>query len=116
MKWIEPESARLRCPEFADELAGREAFEGLQPPPEIVGTDEVGEMRFELLMAVMVIALNGGFRGSSNASRTCFRQGSIAIAGCFGSQPAISMVRTQNTDLKRDEAWQGRYLPASERA
>ena len=34
---------RFDCPLFADELEGGEAFEGLQPLPEVVGADEVNE-------------------------------------------------------------------------
>src|SRR5882757_7022828 len=61
MDWIESESVWLACPDFADVFVGREAFEGLQTPSVIVGSDEVGEMALELPVAVVVIALDGGF-------------------------------------------------------
>ena len=38
--WIQGELFRYDCPLFADELKGREAFEGLQSSPEVVGADD----------------------------------------------------------------------------
>lgn len=49
----------LDCPLLADEFVRREALEGLQPSSEVVGGDEVGEMPFELVVAVVMIALDG---------------------------------------------------------
>ena len=46
---------------FADELVGREAFEGLQPSSEVVGADEVGEVISQLVVIVVVEALDGCF-------------------------------------------------------
>jgi hypothetical protein len=51
--WIEFESFWFDCPSFADELVGRESFEGLQSPSEIVGADEAVEMPGELILAVV---------------------------------------------------------------
>ena len=42
-----------------------EAFEGLEPSTIVVGVDEVGEVAFELIVAVVVIALDGGFLDGS---------------------------------------------------
>jgi hypothetical protein len=61
MEWIESEPFGFGCPDFADVFIPGEAFEGLQPPAKIVGADEVCEMGIELLVAVVVIALDGGF-------------------------------------------------------
>jgi hypothetical protein len=61
MDWIESEPFGFGCPDFADVFIRGEAFEGLQPPAKIVGADEVCEMGIELLVAVVVIALDGGF-------------------------------------------------------
>jgi len=47
------------CPLFADELVGREAIEGLQPSPEAVGADEVGEVISQRLVVVVVKAFDG---------------------------------------------------------
>jgi hypothetical protein len=43
---------------FADELVGREAFEGLQSSPEVVGADEVGHVISELVVVVVVEAFD----------------------------------------------------------
>ena len=59
MDWIEFESLWFDFPSFADELVGRESFEGLQSPSEIVRADEVREMPAELIMAVVVVAFDG---------------------------------------------------------
>ena len=50
----------LICPAFADELAGYQAFERLETAGEVVGIDEVGEMLAQLIVVVIVIAVNGG--------------------------------------------------------
>ena len=52
---------RLFCPHFADELVGGQALERLQAPTIIVGVDEHGEVSLELLVAIVVVALDGGF-------------------------------------------------------
>ena len=51
---IELESLGLFCSELADVLVGREAFEGLEAPGEVVGADEVGEMGSELVVGLVV--------------------------------------------------------------
>jgi len=58
---IERKSILLSCPHFADVFEGREALEGLQPAPIIVGVDEVVEAGFELPVTVIVIAFDGRF-------------------------------------------------------
>ena len=45
-------------PGFADELVGCEPFEGLEPSSEVVGVHEVSQMLPELVMAVVVVALD----------------------------------------------------------
>jgi hypothetical protein len=42
-----------------DELVGSEPAEGLEPFGEILGSDEVAEVISQLVMAVVVVALNG---------------------------------------------------------
>ena len=61
MDWIEFESFWLFCPDFADVFVGREAIEGFEPSSVVVSVDEVRQMGFELLMAVIVVAFDGGF-------------------------------------------------------
>ena len=43
---------------FADELVRREAFEGLEPSPEFVGGDEVGEVLAQLVVLVVAEAFD----------------------------------------------------------
>lgn len=61
MDRIKSESIGFFCPDFADELVGCQARQSLQPPPVIVGVDEGAEVVLELLMAVIVVAFDGGF-------------------------------------------------------
>jgi hypothetical protein len=58
--WIEDEPVRLGCPDFADLFVGWEAVEGLKPSAEVVRVDEVSEMRLQLPVAVVMVALYGG--------------------------------------------------------
>ena len=58
MDYIESEPLRSDSPPFADKLIGRHAFEGLQPSPKIVGVDEVIEVIPQLIMGVVVEALD----------------------------------------------------------
>ena len=60
MGWVRGESFWFLCPYFADVFEGREALEGFEPPPIIMGVDEVVQVGVELLMAVVMIALDGG--------------------------------------------------------
>lgn len=59
MVWIEGEPGRLVCPGFADGLVRRQAAQGLQTALEVIGGDEVGEVLPELIVAVVVGALDG---------------------------------------------------------
>jgi hypothetical protein len=66
--WIEVETLWLICPAFADELVGRQAFEGFRSSAIIVGVDKVIKVSFELVVAVIVIAFDGClFNGSDPA-------------------------------------------------
>ena len=51
----------LFCPRFGDEFVGCEALQGLETPAVIVCVNEIGEVALELPMAVVMIALDGGF-------------------------------------------------------
>ena len=44
---------------FADELVWGEAFEGLQSSPEVVGSDEVGEVLTQLLVVIVMESFDG---------------------------------------------------------
>ena len=60
MDQVLSEPFRLDCPLFADELVGRDGFEGLQPAPEVVVADEVAEVTSQLIVVVVVKAFHGG--------------------------------------------------------
>ena len=46
---------------FDDEFVWGQAFKGLEASAVIVGVDEVCEVAFELLVAVVMVAFDGGF-------------------------------------------------------
>jgi hypothetical protein len=54
------ESLWLRSPALADIFEGREALQSLEATSEVIGGDEVREMRSKLLMALRVEALESG--------------------------------------------------------
>ena len=60
MGWVRGESFWFLCPYCADVFEGREAREGFEPPPIIIGVDEVVKGGVELSMALVMIACNGG--------------------------------------------------------
>ena len=61
MDGIYDEPVRVWSPDFDDIFIGGEAAEGLQPASEVIGVNEVRQMRPELLMAFLVEALNCSF-------------------------------------------------------
>jgi hypothetical protein len=48
-------------PSLADELVGGEAFQRLQPAAKVISGDEVAEMAAQLMVVVLVVALDGCF-------------------------------------------------------
>ena len=81
----------LRGPGLTDEFVWRETFEGLEASAEVVGVDEVVEMLGELLMAVIMKALDGRFfDGPVHPLDLPVRPGMVDLGNrCFGrpSQP-----------------------------
>src|SRR5438876_7170683 len=61
MGWINFESVRLDCPLLDDKFVRRQPSEGFEPPAEIVRVYEVRQVLFELIVAVVMVALDGGF-------------------------------------------------------
>ena len=59
MDRVQGEPFAFDCPLFACELAGCQTFERLQPAPEGVGADDVGEVLAQLVVAVE--AFDSGF-------------------------------------------------------
>jgi hypothetical protein len=64
MVWIELESFLLGSPSFADELVWCEAFECLEPTSKIIGVHEVAQMSSQLIVTVVVVALDGSLLDS----------------------------------------------------
>jgi hypothetical protein len=62
MDWVEGKSNWLARPEteFAEVFVRREPFEGLAFASEVVGSEEVGQVRFELVVGVVEVSLDGG--------------------------------------------------------
>lgn len=60
MGWVSSKSFWFLCPYFADVFEGREALEGFEPPPIIIGVDDVVQVSVELPMALVMIAFDGG--------------------------------------------------------
>ena len=58
MDRVQGEPFWFDCPLFADELVGRESFEGLQSSPEVAGADEVGEVLAQLVVIVVMEAFD----------------------------------------------------------
>jgi hypothetical protein len=58
---VEFESFWLGSPAFADVFVWCEALQGLQPPSVVVGGDEVGKVSFELVVSIVIVALDGRF-------------------------------------------------------
>src|SRR5450432_2767021 len=94
MDWIELESFRLFCPESADEFVWCEALQGLEASREIIGCDEVGQMRFRVVMAVVVIAFDGRFLdGSVHALDLTVRPGVFDLG-----QPVLDAILPADQD------------------
>jgi hypothetical protein len=60
MGWVENKSIGFFLPAFTDELEGGESTESLESFGKIVSSDEVVEVSSQLVMTVVVIALDGG--------------------------------------------------------
>ena len=65
MDGVECKSVWVLGPEFADGFVGCEAAEGLESPGEVVGCDEVRQVRFELFVGVVEEAFDGGLLDGS---------------------------------------------------
>ena len=65
MDWIESKSVWGLCPEFAEIFVRCKSLEGLESAGEVVGPKEVSQVRFELVVGVVEVALDGGVLDSS---------------------------------------------------
>ena len=69
MDGIESKSIRFFLPASADEFVGGKAAESLESFGEVVGSDEVAEVNAQLVMAVVVEALDSGFFDGARPGR-----------------------------------------------
>src|SRR3546814_3943407 len=60
MDGTDSDAFRLLGPELADVVVGGEAYESLEPLGKVVGGEEVCEVRPQPVVAVVVVASNGG--------------------------------------------------------
>ncbi len=58
MGWVESKFIWGLGPEFAEIFVGCEAFECLESSGEVVGPEEVGQVRFELVVGVVEVSLD----------------------------------------------------------
>ena len=58
---IEDEAAWLLCPGVADVLVGLEAFQDLETASEVVDRNEIGQLRSELVVILVGIAIDRRF-------------------------------------------------------
>ncbi|MGY4183063.1 hypothetical protein ACVIHH_008354 [Bradyrhizobium sp. USDA 4518] len=71
----------LGRPAFADVLVGCETLQGLQSPGVIVGCDEVGKVSFELIVSIVMVALESRFRDRAvHALDLAIESGTASIA------------------------------------
>src|SRR5437868_15522126 len=76
---IEDEAACLLCPGVADVLVGLEAFQDLETASEVVDRNEIGQVRSELLVILVGIAIDPRFLdGADHPLDLTIRP------GCFG--------------------------------
>ena len=88
MERIESESFRALCPDFADVLVRREATKRLQTLGEVVGHQEGRQMCLQLIVAGVVVALDGGlFQGSVHPLDLSVRPGVMGLC-----QPMLDAV------------------------
>lgn len=68
MDWVESKSIWCLRPEFAEVFVVSESLGGVESSGEVVGSEEVGQVRLELVMGVVEVSLDGGvFDGSVHA-------------------------------------------------
>jgi hypothetical protein len=103
MDGIESKSIRFSLPAFADEFVGREAMKRLESFGEVIGSDEVAEVDTQLIVGVVVVALNRGlFDGAVHALDLTVRPGMI------GFREAVVDAVQKTEPVKRMAAKAGR--------
>ena len=111
MDGIESKPIRFFLPASADEFVGGKAAESLESFGEVVGSDEVAEVNAQLVMAVVVVALNSGFfDGAVHALDLAVSPGMVR----FGEPVVDAMPKTD--PVKRMAAKAGRWPPCDSSA
>ncbi len=65
MDWVESKFIWGLRPELTEVFVGRESFEGLESSGEVVGSEKVDQVRFELVVGVVEVALHGSILDGS---------------------------------------------------
>ena len=82
MDWVERKSIWSLRPKFAEVFVGRESLEGLESSDEVVGSEEVGQVCFELVVGVVKVALDDdAFDRAVHAFDLSIRPGMVWSAG-----------------------------------
>ena len=78
MDWVEGKSVWGLRPELAEVFVWRKSLEGLESSGEVVGSEEVVQVRFELVVGVVEVALDGGvFDSAVHAFDLSIRPGMV---------------------------------------
>ncbi len=101
MGWVQSKLLGLLSREFAEVFEGRESFEGLESSGEVVGPEEVSPVRFELVVGVVEVALDGSILdGSVHALDLSVGPGMVG----FGQPMLDSMKETEPVEGMATEA------------
>jgi hypothetical protein len=76
----------LGSPAFTDVFVRRESLQGLRPPSVVASINEVGKVIFELIVSIVMIALNSGYLDRSVHASTW-----PLVHGCLISVSRCSM-------------------------
>ncbi len=83
MDWAESKSVWGLSPKFAAIFVGREPFEGLESSGEVAGPEEVGQVRFELVMGVVELSLHRSVLDGVRRAKPRFSSGCESRPAAF---------------------------------
>lgn len=105
MDWVESKSVWVLSPDFTEVFVGSKAFEGLESSGEVVGSEEVVQVRFELVVGVVEVALDrSALDGSVHALDLSVGPGMVGLG-----QPVFDSV--QKTEPVEEMATEARGWP-----
>ena len=108
MDWVESKFIWGLRPELAEVFVRREAFEGLESSGEVVGSEEVGQVRFELVVGIVEVSLDGSvLDGSVHAL-------DLSVGPAMaGTEAAADLILTNSsfTDLLGQQSLFRRAIP-----